>query len=234
MLDIITSWKSSPSAPSCLCRAGQSSEMVPWVLRSNSPQWAWLQVEISSGLQVWETELPVEEGPPGLNSQCSEQSPGPSPQVPVTLWKGSRLVITLSNIIFGGKEGEKGGRLSVAILCVCVCVHVYVLAFKQWPFFQKYSKASLDLFLSLQNNQLDSPINYCAVAHYKYMVLWIECPRLVFRVKYSDLFICFSGFYGLPWMGAPIHLKVGNLNSSFELLFHGKVHADLSLRENSE
>lgn len=36
------------------------------------------------------------------------------------------------------------------------------------------------------------------------------------------------------WEGVPIHLKVGNLNSSFELLFHGKVLTDLSLRENSE
>lgn len=63
------------------------------------------------------------------------------------------------------RKGRREGREVICSHIVCVCVHVYVLAFKQWPFFQKYSKASLDLFLSLQNNQLDSPINYCAVAH---------------------------------------------------------------------
>lgn len=45
---------------------------------------------------------------------------------------------------------------------------------------------------------------------------------------------CFSGFYGLPGMLVPIHLEVGNPNSSIELFLRGQVPIDVSLGENPE
>lgn len=68
---------------------------------------------------------PLMRGRWGWTPSAVSRALGPPPPVPVTLWKGSWSVITLSNIIFRGKEGGKGGRLSVAILCVCVYMYMY-------------------------------------------------------------------------------------------------------------